>query len=149
MLGAVCDSILGHLGTAHGLAVAKLVNYQELSARSNLPTTLLLSQRFLVAAGASRDDWISFGSLSVNHVALVLPPGAIGRRWDLQSSMDRFSVVDRAAVDSSLTMRSVGVAVELGEFESLSGLFSVVDEALNDAEGGHPASLNGTSRWCS
>lgn len=149
MLGAVCDSILSHLGTDHGLAVAKLVNYEELAERSNLPTTLLLSQRFLVAAGASRDDWISFGSLSVSHVGLVLPPGAIGRSWDLQSSMDRFSVVDPAVADSRLNMRSVGVAVELAEFESLSKLFSSVDRALTDAEGGHPASPNDTSSWCS
>lgn len=149
MLGAVRDAILGHVGTSHVLAVAKLANYEELADRSNLPTTLLLTQRFLVATGASRADWISIGSLSASHVALVLPPGAGARPWKLQAALDEFSVRDPSLVDSPLLMEGVSVVVGLDGFESLRGLFAVVDQELIAAEGGRPRSPNRAETWCS
>lgn len=148
MLGAVCDSVLSHLGSSHGLAVAKFVNYEELSARSNLPTTLMLSQRFLVAAGASRTDWVSFGSFSASHVALVLAPGAVNRDWKLQKALDGLSIRDAGLVGTSLEMWGIGVALELSEFASLDELFGAVDDALIEAEGS-PRSANRTDTWCS
>ncbi|XBB67847.1 hypothetical protein ABFU82_00640 [Nocardioides sp. WV_118_6] len=43
----------------------------------------------------------------------------------------------------------VGVVVDLVEFQSLSELFTAIDEALIDAEEGHEASPNAISSWCS
>ena len=149
MLGAVCDAILGHVGTTHVLAVAKLANYEELAARSNLPTTLLLAQRFFVATGASRADWISIGSLSASHVALILPPGAGARLWKLQAALDEFSVHDPSVVDRPLLMQGISVVVALDGVESLRGLFAVVDAELIAAEGGMPRSPNRAETWCS
>lgn len=82
----------------------------------------------------------------MRHVGLVLHPGTTSRRWELQASLDRLS---HAVVDASLTLVGVGVVVDLVEFQSLSELFTAIDEALIDAEEGHEASPNAISSWCS
>lgn len=130
MLSAVHDSILSNLGSSYGLAVARFANFDEVSERSNLPTTLLAAQRVFVAAGVSRLDWVSCGSLSASRVGLVVKPGFAGRSWPLQEALDKVSVRDEESDGLSLPMLGDGVCVGLSEYRDLSGVLEAVDAAF-------------------